>query len=74
MAMTDEEKQSLEAAKASKTWRALRTATRTSFGLLNKVEPGQSLEEVLKQPDPRHDHGSEGVDQVTDEKVDDVST
>lgn len=49
MAMDGEEKDSLEAAKANKTWRALRSATRTSIELLDKVEPGKSLEELFKQ-------------------------
>ncbi|KAL1311353.1 hypothetical protein AAFC00_001527 [Neodothiora populina] len=48
MAMTDEEKHSLEAAKANKTWRALRAATRSAIKILDRVEPGKSLEDAVK--------------------------
>jgi THO complex subunit 1 len=49
MAMTDEEKNSLEAAKQSKTWRALRAASRTSLALLDKVDPSTRLPALFKQ-------------------------
>ncbi|KAG9957610.1 nuclear matrix protein, partial [Aureobasidium melanogenum] len=49
MAMTDEEKNSLEAAKQSKTWRALRAASRTSLALLDKVDPSTRLPALYKQ-------------------------
>ncbi|KAK8192603.1 hypothetical protein M8818_007773 [Zalaria obscura] len=48
MAMTDEETQSLQAAKSSKTWRALRLAARTTLSKLDKVETGKSLPEIFK--------------------------
>lgn len=47
--MTDEEKNSLEAAKQSKTWRALRAASRTSLALLDKVDPSTRLPALYKQ-------------------------
>lgn len=48
MAMDDDDKQALETAKSSKTWRALRAATRSSLGLLDKLDPAKSVQEVLK--------------------------
>lgn len=48
MAMTEQETQSLEAAKSSKTWRALRTATRSALGKLDRAETGKSLQDVFK--------------------------
>lgn len=49
MAMTEDEKYSLEAAKQSKTWRALRAASRTSLVLLDKVDPSTRLPALFKQ-------------------------
>lgn len=49
MAMTDEEKQSLETARDSKTWRALRLAARTSLSKLERVKPGESLKSVFEK-------------------------
>ncbi|THY24031.1 nuclear matrix protein [Aureobasidium pullulans] len=49
MAMTDDEMYSLEAAKQSKTWRALRAASRTSLALLDKVDPSTRLPALFKQ-------------------------
>lgn len=75
MAMTDEEKHSIEAAKASKTWRALRAATRTRLDLLDKVEPGKSLEDVLNPPAPPQEPVSDGAEGGGVEgKVDEVAT
>lgn len=75
MAMTDEEKHSLEATMANKTWRALRAATHSSIDLLDKVEPGKSLQDVLRRQETTQDPGNEGgeVSEV-DGKVDDVPT
>lgn len=77
MAMTDEEKLSFEAAKASKTWRALRVATRVSFDLLDKVEHGKNLEDVLKQRGAVHKLVNEGGEVAgsdgTEGKADDVT-
>lgn len=58
--MGDEEKQSLEAAKSSKTWRALRAASRYSLSLLDKVGPESSLQEVLKTDEDAKDQNSDG--------------
>jgi THO complex subunit 1 len=44
MANTDEEKQSLEDAKMSKTWRALRLMSKTKLSLFDKVDDGRNLE------------------------------
>lgn len=74
MAMTEDEKHSLEASKASKTWRALRAATRTSFDFLDKVEPGKSLEELLKSDTIAHDPVTDGGDVAVEGKADDVTT
>lgn len=49
MAMTDEEKQFLEAAKDSKTWRALRIASKTCLSKLDLVEPGQKLNSIFEE-------------------------
>lgn len=57
--MGDEEKQSLEAAKSSKTWRALRAASRFSLGLLDKVGPDSSLQDVLKTDENVNDQNSD---------------
>jgi THO complex subunit 1 len=46
---TEDEKGSLEAAKQSKTWRALRAASRTSLALLDKVDPSTRLPALFKQ-------------------------
>jgi THO complex subunit 1 len=54
MAMTEEEKYSLEAAKQSKTWRALRAASRTSLALLDKVDPSTRLPAMFKQDEEDH--------------------
>jgi len=51
---TDEERQVLETRKDSKTWRALRTASRQCLSKLDRVEPGKSLQEVFK-PDENPD-------------------
>ncbi|GAB7350632.1 hypothetical protein MBLNU459_g1195t1 [Dothideomycetes sp. NU459] len=65
MAMTDEEKQSLEAAKSSKTWRALRTATRFSLGLLDKVGPDSSLQEVWRKDQAALEQTSDAGEMAT---------
>lgn len=51
MAMTDEEKASLENAKANKTWRALRQTMLTDLAVLDRAEPGKRLEDVFKDAD-----------------------
>lgn len=45
----DDERDSLEAAKQSKTWRALRAASRNSLALLDKVDPSTRLPALFKQ-------------------------
>jgi THO complex subunit 1 len=49
-ATSEEEKQGLQEAKASKTWRALRIASRTRLGRFDKVDDGKNLD-VLFDPD-----------------------
>lgn len=61
--MTDEEKNSLEAAKQSKTWRALRAASRTSLALLDKVDPAKPLPAIFKQEENQEE--SAGQDAAT---------
>jgi len=53
MAMTDEEKESLNASKDSKTWRACRTAARTCLSKLDRLEPGKTLQDTfMPEQDP----------------------
>jgi THO complex subunit 1 len=49
MAMTDEEKQLLQESKTSKTWRALRLASKTRLSLFDQVDDGRNLQ-CLVQP------------------------
>lgn len=73
MAMTDEETQSLKAAIANKTWRALRAATRSSIDLLDKTEPGKSLQDLIKRQEATQDPDREGGEVTgVDGKADDV--
>lgn len=62
MAMTEEEKKSIEAAKESKSWRALRTASRQCFAKLDKIETGRSLRDVFAK--------GEEVQDLVDDKED----
>jgi THO complex subunit 1 len=50
MAFTDEEKSTLQDAKASKTWTALRLASMTSIKVLDKYQDGGNIENFF-QPD-----------------------
>lgn len=43
-AVTDEEKQQLQESKTSKTWRALRLASKTRLSLFVKVDDGRNLQ------------------------------
>jgi THO complex subunit 1 len=52
MAQTSEEKDEFIKAKASKTWRTLRLATRTKLGLLDKIDDGKSLKALFDVPAP----------------------
>lgn len=56
-ATSEEEKQGLQEAKASKTWRALRIASRTRLGRFDKVDDGKNLD-VLFKPDTAIDEAS----------------
>ncbi len=53
MAMTDEEKQIITEAIASKTWRALRIASKSRLGALDQVQNGRPLKEVFQPEQPR---------------------
>ncbi|OCL07779.1 hypothetical protein AOQ84DRAFT_319438 [Glonium stellatum] len=50
MAMAEEEKENLGEAKTSKTWRALRIASKDKLSLFDRIEDGKSLERLF-QPD-----------------------
>ncbi|QDS75728.1 hypothetical protein FKW77_008206 [Venturia effusa] len=49
-AVTDEEKQELQEAKTSKTWRALRLASKTRLSLFDQVDEGGNLQCLVVQP------------------------
>ncbi|KAK6003513.1 hypothetical protein QM012_009284 [Aureobasidium pullulans] len=66
MAMTDEEKNSLEAAKQSKTWRALRAASRTSLALLDKVDPSTRLPALYKQEENQGEAAADDLTSATE--------
>lgn len=51
MAMTEDEKETLQDAIASKTWRALRLASKNKLSLFDKIEDGKKLKRLI-QPDP----------------------
>jgi THO complex subunit 1 len=50
MASTDEETKKLQDAKASKTWRALRLASKTKLSLFDKVDDGRNLRCFVEPP------------------------
>ena len=50
LAMTEQEKENLGEAKTSKTWRALRIASKDKLSLFDRIEDGKSLERLF-QPD-----------------------
>jgi len=64
MAMTDEEKENLGEAKASKTWRALRVASKDKLSLFDKFD-GSSLERLF-QPDTAEQGGEEHAPESRD--------
>jgi THO complex subunit 1 len=51
MAMDDEERQAIETAKASKTWRAVRIASRSRLRQLDKISDGKSLQALVDGSD-----------------------
>ena len=51
MAMRDEDKRLSMEAKASKTWRALRIASKSKLNLFDKIEDGRNLGILLKPPE-----------------------
>ncbi|KAK2742849.1 hypothetical protein FQN55_007633 [Onygenales sp. PD_40] len=55
MAMTDEEKEQLAKAKASKTWRTLRLSSRSKLNLFDKIEDGNNLKVLFETPAPPED-------------------
>lgn len=50
MARDDEEKHAAEDAKSSKLWRALRIASRTKLGVLDKVDDGKNVKVLFQTP------------------------
>ena len=50
MAKTEEEKENLAVAKASKMWRALRIASKSRLNMFDKLEEGKGLEPLLEDP------------------------
>jgi len=70
MAMTDEEKQELQEAKTSKTWRALRLASKTKLNLFDQVDDGRNLQ-CLVQPQGAESNIEGGEGTVEDGGEDD---
>ncbi|KAK0662882.1 THO complex subunit 1 [Lasiodiplodia hormozganensis] len=58
MAMTDEDKHRLQEAKASKTWRALRIASKDRLSLFDKIDDGRQLQ-ALFEPEGGDDAGKD---------------
>lgn len=73
-AMDDAEKESLQNAISNKTWRTLRQVRSQNLALLNKVEAGKEIEDVLRAPEkveepqheqeavPSEEEGTPGID------------
>jgi THO complex subunit 1 len=57
-ASNDEEKSKLHDAKASKTWRALRLASKTKLSLFDKVDDGRDLKCFIEEAP----HGSSNIE------------
>lgn len=51
IAMTEQEKENLGEAKTSKTWRALRIASKDKLSLFDRIEDGKSLERLFQPVD-----------------------
>ncbi|KAH7046035.1 THO complex, subunit THOC1 [Macrophomina phaseolina] len=58
MAMTDEDKHKLQQAKASKTWRALRIASKDRLSLFDKIDDGKQLQ-ALFEPEGSDEAGKD---------------
>ncbi|KAF2145113.1 uncharacterized protein K452DRAFT_295661 [Aplosporella prunicola CBS 121167] len=65
MAMTDEEKQGLTEAKASKTWRALRIAAQDKLSLFDRIDDGRQLEQLFR-PAAGEEAGNEAAETRVD--------
>lgn len=63
----DEEKQKLEEAKATKTWRLLRIAAKDRLGRFDKVEDGKNVSSLI-QSDAREDGIDEGVPNASEDQ------
>jgi len=59
MAMTDTDKETLQNSKASKTWRALRLASKTKLSLFDKVDDGRNLQCFVELSGDRNIEGGE---------------
>ncbi|KAI4189482.1 MAG: hypothetical protein L6R41_001444 [Letrouitia leprolyta] len=66
MAKTDEEKANAAAAKASKTWRALRLASKSRLNMFDKLEEGKGLGPLFDQPVPAQGDENEPKDDRKD--------
>lgn len=53
MAFTDEEKQQLQESRTSKTWRALRLASKTRLSLFDQVDDGRNLQCLVQPQGPK---------------------
>ncbi|KAF2085000.1 nuclear matrix protein [Saccharata proteae CBS 121410] len=71
MAMTDEEKQGLQESIASKTWKALRVASKSKLSLFDKVDDGKQLQNLLQSADGGDEAGKDGqaVTEAPDSKA-----
>jgi len=50
MAMTEDEKRSLQEAMAGKAWRTLRIAARNKLSMFDQLEDGKKLQNLFEQP------------------------
>ncbi|KKY17276.1 putative nuclear matrix protein [Diplodia seriata] len=71
MAMADEDKHRLQEAKASKTWRALRVASKDRLSLFDKIDDGKQLQ-ALFEPEGGDDAGKDerAATETAESKVD----
>ncbi len=63
-AETDEERQRAKESKASKTWRMLRTASKTKLRFFDKVDDRSNLQELL-EPGAEKENASHGINEGT---------
>jgi hypothetical protein len=78
MAFTDEEKQQLQESKTSKTWRALRLASKTRLSLFDQVDDGRNLQCLVQPQGPEStmeggEYGGGGDDRQPEQATVDVA-